>query len=248
MAEQAKPPFSPGSGLCTGFTISEAILSDALTLVRGDRFYAHEYGPQSLNSFGFKAASSDFDVASGGVMYKLLMRAFPGWHRNNSVYALYPFSIPSKTKEVFSSGAAKPPQPISYDPPAFIAPPVPVTSWQGCVQVLQDQARFKVPCKFISGLHKYQINMLTVMQGGLTLPSLLGVTTCSAATSPPTQPRENLSRRRCTDPRTPWQRSETFMKRRPPSSSRRTHASSAAPIRSTLFKSKYSATLFDYFS
>ncbi|KAF2995005.1 hypothetical protein E8E14_001815 [Neopestalotiopsis sp. 37M] len=145
MAEQAKPAFSPGSGLCPGFTISEAILSDALTLVRGDRFYAHEYGPQSLTSFGFTAASSDFDVAGGGVMYKLLMRAFPGWHRNNSVYALYPFSIPSKTKEIFSSGAAKPPQPISYDPPTFIGPPIPVTSWQGCVQVLHDQQKFKVP-------------------------------------------------------------------------------------------------------
>jgi hypothetical protein len=52
MAEEAKPSFSPGSGLCPGYTISEAILSDATTLVRGDRFYALEYGPQSLTNFG----------------------------------------------------------------------------------------------------------------------------------------------------------------------------------------------------
>ncbi|ETS85989.1 hypothetical protein PFICI_04014 [Pestalotiopsis fici W106-1] len=162
MAEEAKPVVSPGSGLCPGYTISEAILSDALTLVRGDRFYAHEYGPQSLTSFGFKAASSDFDVASGGVMHKLLMRAFPGWHRNNSVYALYPFSIPSKTKEIFSSGGAKPPQPISYDPLSLVGPPIPVTSWQGSIQVLHDQEKFKVPW----GLHISQLTGHDFMLGG----------------------------------------------------------------------------------
>jgi hypothetical protein len=29
-------------------------------------------------SISFNAAGSSFDVANGGVMYKLLMRAFPG--------------------------------------------------------------------------------------------------------------------------------------------------------------------------
>lgn len=52
MAEEAKPPCSPGSGLCPGYTISEAILSDAATLIRGDRFYALDYGPHSLTNFG----------------------------------------------------------------------------------------------------------------------------------------------------------------------------------------------------
>lgn len=37
--EAAKEPYFPGSGLCAGFTITRAILSDAVTLVRGDRFY-----------------------------------------------------------------------------------------------------------------------------------------------------------------------------------------------------------------
>lgn len=37
--EDAKTPQYPGSGLCAGFTITRAILSDAVTLVRGDRFY-----------------------------------------------------------------------------------------------------------------------------------------------------------------------------------------------------------------
>ena len=39
VAEDAKAPMEPGAGLCPGFTIAKAILSDAATLVRGDRFY-----------------------------------------------------------------------------------------------------------------------------------------------------------------------------------------------------------------
>jgi hypothetical protein len=51
-AEEAKKPFYPGSGLCPGFTISAAILSDAVALVRGDRFYTVDYSPASLTNFG----------------------------------------------------------------------------------------------------------------------------------------------------------------------------------------------------
>lgn len=39
VAEDAKIPLEPGSGLCPGYTISRAILSDAVALTRGDRFY-----------------------------------------------------------------------------------------------------------------------------------------------------------------------------------------------------------------
>jgi hypothetical protein len=39
VAEDAKIPLEPGSGLCTGFTVSRTILSDAVALTRGDRFY-----------------------------------------------------------------------------------------------------------------------------------------------------------------------------------------------------------------
>jgi hypothetical protein len=52
LAEEAKKPFEPGSGLCTGFTISFAILSDAVALVRGDRFYTVDYSPSNLTNFG----------------------------------------------------------------------------------------------------------------------------------------------------------------------------------------------------
>jgi hypothetical protein len=37
--EYTKEPMVPGSGLCPPQTIGKAILSDAVALVRGDRFY-----------------------------------------------------------------------------------------------------------------------------------------------------------------------------------------------------------------
>lgn len=162
MAEEAKPPFSPGSGLCPGYTISEAILSDATTLVRGDRFYALEYGPQSLTSFGFKEVASDYDVAGGGVMYKLLMRAFPGWYRNNSVYAMYPFSTPDRTREIFHKNGLPHGIQLSYDQPQLVPPPVPVLSYKSVINVLNNQQSFKVPW----GEHTYQLTGHDYMLSG----------------------------------------------------------------------------------
>lgn len=39
VAEDAKQPLEPGSGLCPGYTASRTILADAVALTRGDRFY-----------------------------------------------------------------------------------------------------------------------------------------------------------------------------------------------------------------
>lgn len=39
VAEEAKKPMVPGVGITPTYTISRAVLSDAVALVRGDRFY-----------------------------------------------------------------------------------------------------------------------------------------------------------------------------------------------------------------
>lgn len=52
VVEEAKPSISPGSGLCTDYTISRTILSDAVALVRGDRFYmVSRVGPRIIQPF-----------------------------------------------------------------------------------------------------------------------------------------------------------------------------------------------------
>ncbi|KAF4332293.1 Psi-producing oxygenase A [Fusarium beomiforme] len=162
LAEETKKPLEPGSGLCPGFTTSFAIMSDAVALVRGDRFYTVDYSPSNLTSFGYTEVSSDFDVAGGGMMYKLLMRAFPGWYRANSVYALYPFTTPEANFEAFMKLGTS--QDFDFNKPSFIGPPTPITSWQGVVDVLSDQEHFHVPW----GNHTFQLTHHDYMLSGDT--------------------------------------------------------------------------------
>ncbi len=77
VAEKAKPPMAPGSGLCVNYTTSRAILSDAVALVRGDRFYTVDYTPKNLTNWGFKEVQYDLNVNQGQVIYKLFLNAFP---------------------------------------------------------------------------------------------------------------------------------------------------------------------------
>ncbi|KAM0280201.1 hypothetical protein ACHAQH_004158 [Verticillium albo-atrum] len=151
LAEDAKKELIPGSGLCPGFTNSFAILSDAVALVRGDRFYTVDYNASNLTAFGFNEANSDFDVAGGGVMYKLLMRAFPGWYRANSVYAHYPFTTPDGNREIFQKRSDLPE--LDYSKPTFVGPPLPVLTWQGVTDALNNQQQFRVPW----GPHTFQL-------------------------------------------------------------------------------------------
>lgn len=46
VAEEPKVPMVPGAGICPTYTISRAILSDAVVLVRGDRFYTVRHPPR----------------------------------------------------------------------------------------------------------------------------------------------------------------------------------------------------------
>jgi hypothetical protein len=55
-----------------------------------------------LTQFGFNSVATDPNVAQGGVLYQLLMRAFPGWYEYNSVYALFPLTIPSENKKILT--------------------------------------------------------------------------------------------------------------------------------------------------
>ncbi|KAG2059443.1 heme peroxidase [Suillus hirtellus] len=52
-AEETKPPI-PGAGLCPGYTISRAILADAVCLTRGDRFLTVDFTPFNLTTWGYE--------------------------------------------------------------------------------------------------------------------------------------------------------------------------------------------------
>ena len=110
VSESAKIPMVPGVGIAPTYTISRAILSDAVALVRGDRFYTLDYNPKNLTNWGYSEVQYDLAVQQGwyeiivrdarvfltahSVIYKLFLRAFPNHFKPNSVYAHYPMTIP----------------------------------------------------------------------------------------------------------------------------------------------------------
>ncbi|KAF8473705.1 linoleate diol synthase [Russula ochroleuca] len=97
-AEEAKP-LVDGAGLCPGYTISRAILSDAIALTRGDRYFTADYTPFNLTAWGF--ADSQRDVNSpgnGSILGRLILRGLPGEFTENSTYTWFPLQTPESMK------------------------------------------------------------------------------------------------------------------------------------------------------
>ncbi|KAK2051536.1 linoleate diol synthase [Colletotrichum caudatum] len=68
-----------------------AIFSDAITLVRSDRFYTVDWNTQSLTAWGMKEVTPDNKVCKSSVFHRLVQRAFPGWLPPDSLRWFSPF-------------------------------------------------------------------------------------------------------------------------------------------------------------
>lgn len=142
IVEDAKKPMVPGSGLCTNYTTSRAILSDAVALVRGDRFYTVDYTPKHLTNWAYNEVKYDVSVDQGHVFYKLVLRAFPNHFRGDSVYAHFPFVVPDENQKILKSlGLAST---YSFNKPSFNPTPRLINSHAACKSILADQEAFKV--------------------------------------------------------------------------------------------------------
>ncbi|KAB2578530.1 Cytochrome P450 [Lasiodiplodia theobromae] len=142
VSEEAKEPMVPGVGIAPTYTVSKAILSDAVVLVRGDRFYTVDYHPRNLTNWGYNEVQYDLNVEQGCVFYKLFLRAFPAHFKPNSIYAHYPMTIPSENRKIMRNLGRE--SHYSWDRPAFIKPRVNITSYVGAKAVLEQQKDFKV--------------------------------------------------------------------------------------------------------
>ncbi|KAH9973453.1 linoleate diol synthase [Lactifluus volemus] len=116
-AEQVKPVVD-GAGLCpgmfnsrylwaetnsflVGYTISRAILSDAIALTRGDRFLTTDLTPYNLTSWGLADSQRDRKgPGNGGMLGRLILRALPREFTENSTYTWFPLQTP-ESMEVF---------------------------------------------------------------------------------------------------------------------------------------------------
>ncbi|KAL0576476.1 hypothetical protein V5O48_005487, partial [Marasmius crinis-equi] len=98
-AEEAKKP-GPGAGLCPGYTISRAILADAVCLTRGDRYLTVDFTPFNLTTWGYLDCQTNVhDGSYGGMLTKLLFRTLPEQYTPRSAHAHFPFLVPGFMRE-----------------------------------------------------------------------------------------------------------------------------------------------------
>ena len=75
-------------------------------------------------------------------MYRLLMRAFPGWYEYNTVYALYPFMIPAENRKILTGlGVASQ---ISFERPKKPQDQIFFSTAANAKKILGDQKTFNV--------------------------------------------------------------------------------------------------------
>ncbi|KAE8146368.1 heme peroxidase [Aspergillus avenaceus] len=142
VAEEAKEPMVPGVGIAPTYTISRAVLSDAVALVRGDRFYTVDYNPWNLTNWGYNEARYDLNVNQGCVFYKLATRAFPNWFKPDSIYAHYPMTIPIENRNIMKDLGRE--SHYSYDRPSFTPPHVNLVSYANVKLALEHEKSFRV--------------------------------------------------------------------------------------------------------
>jgi linoleate 8R-lipoxygenase/9,12-octadecadienoate 8-hydroperoxide 8R-isomerase len=142
VVEEAKKRMDVGSGLCPSFTVSRAVLSDAVALVRGDRFYTIDYTPGNLTNWGFTESNYDNEIDQGHVFYKLILRAFPDHFKPNSVFAHFPMVIPSETELILKK--LEKDDMYSFDPPQYIPKPRMINSYATGTKILGDKIHFGI--------------------------------------------------------------------------------------------------------
>ncbi|GKT61021.1 LOW QUALITY PROTEIN: PSI-producing oxygenase C [Colletotrichum tofieldiae] len=86
----AKMGLDPGPAESSS-ALWSAIFSDAITLVRSDRFYTVDWNTQSLTAWGMKEVTPDNEVCKSSVFHRLIQRAFPGWLPPDSLRWFNPF-------------------------------------------------------------------------------------------------------------------------------------------------------------
>ncbi|KAJ5137335.1 hypothetical protein N7526_003568 [Penicillium atrosanguineum] len=138
VSEEAKEPMIPGVGIAPTYTISRAVLSDAVALVRGDRHYTIDYNPRNLTNWGYNECRYDLNINQGCVFYKLATRAFPNFYKPDSIYAHYPMTIPSENTNIMKTLGRE--QDYSWDRPAYTPPRVNLLAHENAKLVLENQA------------------------------------------------------------------------------------------------------------
>ncbi|KAF8579879.1 heme peroxidase [Ramaria rubella] len=137
-------PLSGGLRFACGYTMTKAVLGDAIALVRGDRFYTTSYTPSTMTAWGFQDCKRDPNNGGfGGNLPKLLARTLSRHYPFNSSYTTFPFFTPATMKASLThQGIAD-----RYTFTRPVASPIPkiLNTFTGIKTVFNDPSRFKAP-------------------------------------------------------------------------------------------------------
>ncbi|KAI1427522.1 heme peroxidase [Xylaria sp. FL1777] len=143
MIEDTKPVRNAGTGICPTYTLGRAVLSDAVTLVRSDRFNTLDYTVSNLTSWGYNEVQQDYKTMGGSMLYKLIQRGVPGWFPYNSVAVMQPMYT-RKANAAIAKELGTLAQ-FTLDDPKPPPTPVVVTTSAAIKQVLSNPKQFVLP-------------------------------------------------------------------------------------------------------
>ena len=142
-AEEAKPVVD-GAGLCPGYTISRAILADAISLTRGDRFYTTDMTPHNYTAWGLRDCARDTsNPGFGSMLGRLFLRTLPMHYTSNSTYTWFPLMTPQAMEKYTAELGVK--DRYNFERPT----PAPVThiinNYPDVAGMMKDVAAFRPP-------------------------------------------------------------------------------------------------------
>ncbi|KAH9839793.1 linoleate diol synthase [Rhodofomes roseus] len=151
---EATKPVMEGAGLCPSYTISRAILSDAIALTRGDRYFTADYTPVNLTCWGFADCQRNSDAPGcGSTLGRLFLRNLPQQFSPDSTFTWFPLMTPEAMDKVLTKLGER----SDYDlgKPTVIPRTPEVSSYRDVAQALHSD-RFSVryadrAAKVISG-------------------------------------------------------------------------------------------------
>lgn len=140
MIEDIKPPRNPGVGICPTYTVGRAVLADAITLVRSDRFLTLDFTVSNLTAWGMNEITGDPKTLGGSMLYKLIQRGLPGWFPFNSIAVMQPMY--TKKANIAIAKELGTIDQYTLDDPKPPQAPVVISTWAGIKQVLGDPKTF----------------------------------------------------------------------------------------------------------
>ncbi|KAI1312714.1 heme peroxidase [Xylaria venustula] len=143
MIEDTKPVRNAGTGICPTYTLGRAVLSDAVTLVRSDRFNTIDYTVSNLTSWGYNEVQQDYKTMGGSMLYKLIQRGLPGWFPFNSVAVMQPMYTKKANAAIAKELGTL--AEFTLDDPKPPAPPVVVTTSASIREVLSNTKKYVIP-------------------------------------------------------------------------------------------------------